>query len=192
MENFLGINWYHIRITKDVELEDIEKFVKENYPLAWSYIISKETLPRTHFHICLKVEGKMEELREKIKKSIYGGRCNYYFKPSKNVKQMLKYTLKDGDYVYKGIEEKEIELLKKTSNKKGLDKFGVDLTNLEEQYLGDKIRFKEFGIRFVKLKISYGQNLYSSHIKAYLQKMKFKKEPEYIGEFIDEMFRSFN
>lgn len=191
MEKFLGINWYHIRITRDVELVEIEGFIKQNYSTAWSYLISKETLPQTHFHICLQIEGEMEKLREKIKVSKYGGRCKYYFKRADNVKQMLKYTLKDGDYVSKGIEPKYIELLKKTSVKKGLDKFGQQLQTLEEDFMSDKIRFEKFGEEFVKLKISYGQNLYSSHIKAYLQKMKFRKNPEYIKQYISEMFREF-
>lgn len=187
MEKFLGIEWYHIRITKMTELEKIEEFVNKELKIN-VYLISKETLPQIHFHICIKTQIKEKTLREVLKKSEYGGRCKYYLKPSVNPKQMLKYTLKDGDFVYKGIGNEEIEILKKCSNKKGLDKFGIELQIIEEEFLTGKYSFTDFGTKFVELKISYGQNLYSSHIKAYLQKMRFKKNPDYIHQYVYEMF----
>lgn len=186
MENFLGIDWYHIRITTLDTLDNMETFVKT---LSSVYLISNETIPRNHYHICIKTQRSLETLRKLVKSSIYSGRNNYYLKPSTNSKQMLKYTLKDGNYVFKNIDEKWLETLRKCSNKKGLDKFGIELQTLEENFLGNSITFTQFGRSFIKLKIDYGQNLYGNHIKAYLTKMKCKKDPTYINEYFAELMR---
>lgn len=187
MDKFLGNNYWHTRITKNVELTEIETFIKT---ITKTYLICKETLPRVHFHCCIQTQLSEKELRALILKSSYGGRGQYQLTVAKNVKQMKKYILKDGDYVYGNMNEKEIETLRKCSNKKGLDNFGKELQLLEEKYLGtDNHMFSQFAFNFVKLKISYGQNLYGNHIKAYLNKMRCKRDPNYIREYVNELMR---
>ena len=62
-----------------------------------------------------------------------------------------------------------------------MDKFGVELHKLEEEYFASEHNpIRTFAKNFVKLKISYGQNIYGNHIKAYILKIKFKKDPSFI------------
>lgn len=184
LESFLGLESFHIRLTLQSDLDKIKKFIET---ITKKYIICDEL---THYH-CYAVTQmvKKEIVREVKNKLQLKGNEQFSVIKVKNKNQMKKYILKDGNYIYKGFSENEIEILRKLSFKKGIDKFQTQLETLEQQFYEKQIGFSKFGELYVQLKIDYGQKLYGNHIKAYLNRVRMKQNPEYIREYISELMR---
>lgn len=184
MENFLGINKWHIRLTMDSNLETVEKQIRT---LTKTYIICDEI---SHYHCYCIIQMKKPELITHIKTLFNVKAEKYSCVLVRKPKQMKKYILKDGNYAYNGFTDDEIQILRKCSNKKGTDKFKKELDILEEEYFTSKYNtIHTFATKYVQLKINYGQNIYGNHIKAYILKIKFKKNPLEIHNYVDELLR---
>lgn len=187
---------YHLRLYRTISLEEMSQFI-DGISKITKYIISKEYSKTRgeHFHCYLVFEDAKDLLKNReqgirdifIKRfNIQDANSDYSFSPRRNENQLKKYVLKDGQYRYKNIPKDEIEALVKASNKKGKDQFGEDLTRLEDNYLKSKdMTIKSFYHSFVKLKVSYGQNIYPSHCDAYVYKIQFKKDPRKIIDFVE-------
>lgn len=189
MEKFLQIQKIHLRITTQSSMEQVKDFV-ERY--TKTYLISHEDPEEhSHFHILMEYQNlddkKHSKLRYDLKKSFGKGNGVYSISTVRNKNQLMKYVLKDdGKICYKNIDAELIKTMKRCSNKKGKNNFVAELNVLEEKLISMEITSREFKKRFVLLKVTYGQNLYPNHIRAYFHKMMIKRDPEYINQFIEE------
>lgn len=164
-------SWWAIRITVD-ELD-----LNKTYDLFNSYdkfIVSEEgdgDNTRLHHHILLVTTENAEQIKERIR-VVYPtakGNKSIYTRPSRDKRQLAKYTIKEGNYKYKGFSETYIQntfkcAIAKTDLKK-------DITKLEDQLILGEIGFTLFLEKYVDLKVKHDQPLYTNHIKAYGMKM---------------------
>jgi len=160
-----------IRLT-DPEL-DLEKTFKL-FSYAARYIVSEEgdgDSTKLHQHILLYTEETGDQIRERIREvyPILKGNKSVYIKPSRDKRQLAKYTVKEGQYKYKGFTPEYIsETFKCSRAKTDLKK---DISLLEEQFILHHIDSEEFLDRYVQLKVKHDQSLYTSHLTAYMRKM---------------------
>lgn len=181
----------HIRVRKQIQKEALVKAFDDRYK---KYIISTEVgkSKELHHHILLILSNKAKvytgtrtcPFTTWLKKEFgFKGNSDFSCVPARDQKQLSKYVVKDGSYVHKGFTDKEIKFFSTASNKKGKDEFKKELTKLEDSYYKDKTEIYQFYEAFIKLKISYGQNIYWSHCDAYVTKVMFKKDPSLICQY---------
>jgi hypothetical protein len=185
LDCFLGLDSFHIRLTLKSDLDTIQKFIEKS--ITTKYILCDEL---THYH-CYAVTQKLKkEIVVAIKSELkLKGNADFSVIKVKNKNQMKKYIMKDGNFIYKNFDEKEINILRKLSFKKGIDKLQTELEKYEQQLYEKEITFTRFAELYIKLKIDYNQNIYGNHIKAYLTKIKMKNDPTYIKEYVSELMR---
>lgn len=192
MEQFLEIETLHVRITKQgLKVEKLEEEIKLVYSSMYLIAHEKKGQKGEHYHIVLQTQKTKPEFIKFIKESLkLTGNKEYSVTTVRSKNQVMKYLLKDDDDVRSvGIPEAVLKLMKLCSNKKGTKNLMIELNLLEEKYLGYDISSKSFGIQFINLKISYGQNLYGNHIKAYLIKMELKKYPDRVEQYYNDLMR---
>lgn len=169
--------WWAIRLSSFDEL-DIE--LTKNMFQPYAYIISEEgdgVTTKYHQHILLVWDTDTETIRQLIK-SVYpnciGNKC-LYIKPSRDKRQLAKYTLKEGKYFYKGFTKQFIDdTFKCAKAKTDLKK---EVTTNEDDFILNRIDFPKFIERYIDIKVRHDQPLYINHIEAYCTKMKCKVEP---------------
>jgi len=173
-----------ISCVEDLTVEKTEEGF-ESYPI---YIISQETSSsgKLHQHLFVAAENLTTDIVTSILKGIYpdakGNKC-LYVKKALKPKQLLKYTLKEGDYVSKGISDallKDASILSK-SKEKMKDKF----TELEEQLILKHIRFPKFVEDYIRLKVVHGQNMYDNHLIAYFKRLALSVGEIQYDEYVD-------
>lgn len=194
MENFLNINKIHLRITTNNPMDQIIEIVSG---FSNTYLISQEDPGvHQHYHILMEYQtnDNHNKLRYALKKSGYGGVGKYSISQVRSKANLMKYLLKDGGlYVSQNIPESVITLMKKCAFKKSSKgAYSRDLLNLEQKYLGKEIVFRQFEKEYIKLKVSYNQNLYPSHIKGYLYLIQAKNDPEYIDVYLTNQIHDYN
>jgi len=101
----------------------------------------------------------------------------------KDVKQCAKYTLKEGDYKYKGFDAEFIRTMLKTSNKK--ENLKKKIIDNEESLLSKEITFQQFKQNYIIIKVDHGQDLYNSRIKAYFNRFLIKSEQMSAEEYVE-------
>lgn len=175
VQTTLGVFSYHLRINtmekKEVIIKDILEAFTDTYLIAFEV---------THYHILFKTTCgtlcKRESIaRKTIKAFGLVGNEQYSLKLCRNIDQTAKYICKCGEYTFKGYPEAYIARMAKCSFKKGKAEFSKELRKLEEEYITDLINLCQFTNLFVKLKVSYGHNLYGRQIEAYIKTMKCRK-----------------
>lgn len=185
LNSFLGLETFHIRLTLKSELENIIDFIETS--ITKKYIICDEL---THYHCLAETQMSKKEIVRVIKEKLnLKGNADFSVIKAKSKQQLKKYILKDGNYKYKGFTDEEIKLLRKQSFKKGIDKLQIVLEGYEIEYYNGDISFTQFGERYIQLKIEYNQNIHGNHVKAYLTKIKMKKNPDCIREYISDLMR---
>lgn len=193
MEKFLGLGFFHVRLTTTKDICEIENFIKRH---SSKYLISSEI---THYHCLCYLEGdpiyKNSKFRADLKQILQiDGNKAYSISRCRSQKQLMKYTLKDaGTYVYSGFDDEQISAMSRCSYKKGKDKFAEELADLEEQFINDKyMTIHGFGEKLVKLKVSYNHNLHSNHLVAYLRKMEIKKHGHVaVSRYVEQLLANF-
>lgn len=182
LENFLGIKTLHLRMTTNTDLSGILKFITTLQPIK--YLITEEgtDINHKHFHILLQSQFKDDnsntKLRKKINKDLgLKGNGKFSISTVRNERQLMKYILKEGGtYEVFNISNEIIELMKKCSCKKGQQNIAKEISDNEERYLSREITLRTFFENHIKIKVSYNQNIYVSHIDAYCLKMEVKRE----------------
>ena len=180
-----GVECWHLRLHVLWDMEDVITLIER---IANIYIISQEI---GHYHVFIKTSMLEKQIRSIIKedKDIKGNR-SYSLAVAKEERQLMKYVLKDGKYVFKGIPEEEIELLQKCSYKKGKKSFAKDLDLLEEKFYNNKIGNLLFIEELLQLKVSYGQNIYDNQIINYVKKCHMKKDGNYLEQYSNYLIDS--
>lgn len=179
MDQFLNLSLLHVRVTTDKTLDEVVSLICLD-PLK--YIVSQEGFKESHLHYHALIQTQdVEAIRRSLKSAgITGNKC-YSISTVRNERQLSKYILKeDGPYKYKGFTQEQIDLFKKCSTLKGKKGFADALTPLEDSYIAGSLDLDTFIYKFLELKVSYGQNIYPSHIQAYFMKMRMRKDPSYI------------
>lgn len=166
------------RITfKDLSLETTYNYLINHYPYV---LVSEEGLStKLHHHgiVCMahtdkSIRSVKDTLRQHLKtcyKELYGNQ-SIYIRESENKKQLLKYTLKEGSYLYKGFSSSLIEIYETLSTKK--ENIKQKIIDNEENLITHSINFEQFGIRYLEIQVTHGNNIYNHQIKAYLNRFQ--------------------
>lgn len=193
MDRFVDTTAFHLRLTINEELENIQSYVKE---ITDKYIICSEV---GHFHCYIETNKTREEISKTLKETFkVSGNKGYSLTHVRSKRQMKKYILKDGFYVHSGYTDKEIECLRKLSVKKFGDEYQNRLADLEDKLLstdyrtmGTKYEFKKFIENFMILRAEYG-NLRKCDIEGYINRMYIKwKGTNAVQELTAKWFSDF-
>lgn len=170
---------FRISRVKDLSMDRIFADFKSNYPYVLLSSEGGETtdIKGKTFHIHGVVCSPTAEtitVREQLK-ALYpnakGNRC-LYTKESHNKKQLIKYTLKEGNFIYQGFLTEFISRMEICSNTK--DDIKSKILELEENYLCREINFEDFAVAYVEVLINHNQNPRLSTLTPYFNKMQLK------------------
>lgn len=168
---FDGLSVVAARITdENLQLHTTAQALSK-YPI-WLVSDEKSKQGKLHQHILVAgPTANQPELFADIKLCYpkLSGNKNIYTKKALNEKQLLKYTVKEGNYLSSGISKDVLDLAFSLSISK--DNMKKEFGDLEDECKLGLIPFADFGEKYVLLKIKYSQNLYRSHIKAYFTRM---------------------
>lgn len=160
-----------------------------------SLLFSEEGLNGTH-HIHgvvafdnSRIPEKPEEYLRNIIKEMYpdakGNRC-LYVKRSQEPKQLMKYTLKEGNYRYMGFRKSLINRMVLCSSKK--ENLKQKVRENEERLLSSEISYEKFVEEHLLIMVSHNQNIYINHVKSYFNKMQLKSGDISVRMFIEKYF----
>lgn len=155
-------------------------------------LMAQEVSNKGVYHIHGVVNGdNRDKLYECVSQILtIKGNKQYSIQLVKDSKQMLKYTLKEGDYSVKGFPPDLINLMYRLSNKK--EDVKKKVSQLEEELLIGRISLPNFMTKYIKIQIDHGQNIYDQHNKAYFNRMCLKSGhwdyAEYVGKKYGEYF----
>lgn len=161
-----------IKHVKDLELDKtFEQFDKDN---KYSVVVVAEEGSGydLHHHLLLRGKNLTRTLIAEDIKKVYpdckGNKC-FSISEARDQKQLLKYTLKEGEYLAKGIPEKIIHLAHKLSNPK--TDLKKKITDLEERILLGKITLLDFVDSYLEIKVQHSQPIYANHVQAYVTRI---------------------
>lgn len=180
MENKTG---YHLRLTTNKEFDEIETFVSS---YSQEYIISSEV---GHYHCYIVCEYTRKDIRGFVNTKLQlSGNKGFSLADVRNKKQMKKYILKDGYYRFKGIPEEEINKLKLTSFKKGMNRFSEELSLIEEDFLSGPIhngrqRIVQHMVKVLELRISYAMKPNRNHLESYADYMMMRLDKKELNNY---------
>lgn len=129
---------------------------------------------KKHFHIYLcSNDIRVDDVRRGIKETFgLKGNKELYVKEAQDADRLLRYTVKDGDIIYRGIDEETINTFKKlayTTDKKAFQ-------NLIDEYLTTPhMKINDYAVRYIQLKVEHQQNLFDHLVRAHLKTMMIKK-----------------
>lgn len=186
--------YWFIRITlDDINLELIYNMVKDRT----KFVISEEgdgINVNVHYHIVLlALPNETNDMIKKMIKQTFPsvkGNKHLFSKLVTQLKQAIKYTLKEGNYKYKGFTEENIkELFKCSAPKTNLRK---DVSDLQDDYMMKRISKEMFLEKYIELKAKHDQPIYPAHIKAYMIKMMIKTGDLKAGSISDTILGDIN
>lgn len=166
MEGFYS---YFLRCTprQEVSLETFKSLVTR---FTSSYIISREEASSVHYHIAIfKVQLGPELLRYHCKQSIPG----QWYISGKDVQSQIKavaYCMKDGNYIYNGLDVNTILMAKSISKPKvKFDEELEKISNIEDKPIEDIVD------KIIDLYIRTGRKIYIQHIRAQVELIRAKR-----------------
>jgi len=125
-----------------------------------------------HNHAFIRGQGITKEHLTLDLKNIYpDAKGNKFFSISiaRDANQLLKYTLKEGSFLHRGLPQSLIDLAYKLSTPKtDLKKRIVDL---EDALKMGRIEFVDFIEKYIQIKVDHGQSIYRQHIIAYCTRL---------------------
>ncbi len=174
----------HVRIN-DIRKEELSEFLEQN---QHHYIVGQE---EGHCHAivgCHTDQGRdYRNLRLKLKRRFKVKGAEYSMSTVRDLRRCQRYVIKeDSQFLSKGFGKAfldELSLISFSKNNKRLCMQALD--KLELSYLQLDINFHKFQQEYFYIKLKYKQNLYMTHIRSYLLRMKFTICPSlYVEEFI--------
>lgn len=170
-------------------IESLWHYLEDDYD---GLVISSEKHPIQHLHGIVMINSRlvdMEEeqinLRKKIKLCYPSakGNKNLYTAKVRSIKQCFKYTLKEGDFKYKGFVKSYVEEMFLLSVPK--DSLADKILENEENLLLKKIDFEQFKMNYIQIKVDHNQNLYVNHIRSYFYRFYVKSGAISTLEFLN-------
>lgn len=159
---------HHVRITCDTLSMD-KTFAAFKH--CNGVIVSQEggQDKRLHQHLLILNEMTRQHIKD-ILKEVYPelkGNKSYSITEARDKKQLLKYVLKDGNYMHKGFTTEFIERMKKLShnNESTKKKFQVYL----DQVLTGQIDLSEYSENIIRTKAEMLQPFYVNHHIAHVK-----------------------
>lgn len=165
---------YAVRIkhVKNLELDKTFNFFTKQD--IYSVVLVAEEGEGYNLHQHLLLRGK-SLCKNKIGlhiKEVYpdarGNKC-FSISSARDVKQLLKYTLKEGEFLCKGIPNSVLEVAYKLSAPK--TDLKKKLRDNEEDLILDKITLLQFTERYLQIKVDHTQPIYANHIQAYVTRL---------------------
>jgi len=155
--------------------------------LTNTLIISEEgTGVGIHQHLLLVGDHLTRDLIKAKIKEIYPkahGNSSFYIQEAKKKLQLMKYTIKEGTFVYKGFTDAFIVDLQRCSlPKTNLKK---EFTELEEKLAMGVIQLSEYIRKYIELKVQHDQPLYTSHLLALFRKLAVRHDVYSSKEYAD-------
>lgn len=170
---------YHLRITTDKDINWVYQLV---FHISPKFVVSKED---GHYHIFMDSQKERKEIKIHLNGYDLVGNKSFSLTFVKKELKCLSYVLKEGDYMSLGFTDKELSIAFRLSHYKNGFKEKLEL--LEADYIGG-MAFDEFAEKYVELKVDHNYNLNMSQIKGYLEKMRCKKNKNYIRELLRKNF----
>lgn len=183
MERIL-YQFLHLRITTDNNKEWVETIIRA---ISHKWIISMENNGKQHYHSAFYTNLSTKQIKEKLNDFGLSGNKSFSLTMVKDNKAVRKYIVKDGDFWYHGFQQQEITDAYQLSFKK--NGFKISLEELEDEYLLSNMSHELFGYKYIQLKATHNFSLNRSQIKAYLDKMRCRKEPGYAERIYEELYR---
>lgn len=176
-----------------------------DYSQVARYVLSRELVPREHFHAVLSIDKSVPEIEARdIPKhflnkywAVLGklprgfGNKQYNLQQVKDLDKAISYVLKQHDYVYEiwdpdYIKEREAE----SFEKKAPCDFKNEYRSLCETWQSGTSSVADFMIDFCLLKAKYDQQVNMSHAYGYALSNLFKREPEearrYVSNYLNK------
>lgn len=178
---------FRISRVKNLSLDSTFQHFSSKYKYV---VVSLEGEQKTeHIHgVIANPSITTDEVRDYIRElypDAKGNKC-LYTKESMDKKQLLKYTLKEGQFLFSGFRKEFIEnMVILSSVKENLNK--KIQTNEEELLLGH-ITYKKFVTNHLEIIVQHNQNLYINHLKAYFFKMRLKSGDVSFVHFAENYF----
>lgn len=178
--------YLHVRVTASwFTLEQLDAFLTKHLE---QYIISVEKIhtPEQHYHMMINWSGKKRETFSPFIKTFdprIKGNKHLSVEWQRNDRNP-SYVLKEGNYISKGFEQKQIDDWFKVSFLKysGND-FREALTKIEDAYLTTSCTLAQFIQNYIQLKVRYKQSINHNTIKSFATMLYYKKNPRAI--FLD-------
>lgn len=177
MEAFLGITKWMLRLTDDKDLLEVETLIKGLKPNK--YIIGSELsqLGKRHFHIYIEGTYTKEMIRGYLNENGYKGNKMYNLKEANDSSKVKRYCIKDGEFIYHGIDDELMKTWKQLSHKKLKDGYADELTKLEEKYMSKNMYSENnFGTDVIMLQVRYGLKPKRNNHVPYMNYMRIKRD----------------
>lgn len=193
---------YVVRVTphEKFTFEDLREFIY-NEPQITRYVISRETVPREHFHLVLSVDNTVvdQDVRDIIKAFLVPywqsdagklprgfGNKQYNLQLSTDVDKAISYAVKLGEYVYDGWTDEYIAFAKAESfDKKKPSNFKQEYRQLCDEFKDSEMDIREFMIKFSLLKSKYGQQVRMPDAYSYAISNLFLRDPSQAEVFVE-------
>jgi hypothetical protein len=104
---------------------------------------------------------------------------------ARDQKQLLKYTLKEGEYLSRGIPETVLALAKKLSSPK--TDLNKKLVDIYDALLMGNITMKDYARKYIQIKVDHRQNIYPHHIAAHLRTVAMASGELTVDDFSDNL-----
>lgn len=169
----IGI-WWAIRLT-DPDLTLAKTFLCLS--VYEKFIVAEEGDgfdTQLHHHILLVTDDSGDNIKTRIRE-IYPnikGNKSIYCRPARDKNQLLKYTVKEDKFQYRGFNPDHIERALLTSRPKTDLKSSI--IRLEDRYVLHQIDTAQFLEQYLLLKVKHGQKLYTSHLTAYVRSLMIR------------------
>lgn len=151
-----------------------------------SWIISRETTPKEHFHIVFQSYEDFDTVRLTVINFVYEywpirkrgfGNAQYNFSPAKSERQAITYLSKEGDYKFYGYEQAYIdECFSKSFLKKA--SFKTEFSDLCDEFMKNMTDEKFLELYYL-LRAKYKLPIIVLNAKAKLLSCKVQRDPSY-------------
>lgn len=176
-----------VRITyEDITKDDLMNLFKEKVRIV---VVGQEFTKKgdKHFHLfladkILTIDGISTTIKDVY--PLIKGNKHIMIKEARDVLQLLKYTVKESDVIYKGLSDRLVDLMKKMAYSKDKKAF----VKLEEKYLSTNMRLEEYARLYIELKVQNNQGIYDAHVQAQIKKIGMKKGDIKIRDYVSKMF----
>lgn len=184
---------YVIRITPcdKFTFQQAVEYIKQE-PYFLKYVISRETVPREHFHIVVQtdVSFTIDDVRGSIRAFIIPfwqsedfklprgfGNKQYNLQISEDIDKAVSYAVKLGEYVFEGFTDEYItERRTESFDKKKPSNFKAEYMDLSNKFQESSMDLREFMIEFCNLKAKYDQQVNLSHAYGYALSNSIKRD----------------
>lgn len=198
------LDYYLIRFTPcdKYTYEQLREFLS-NHDSFCNYVVAQELTPQVHYHVVVGIDNSISEEDLKGEVSFFcrqfwadpvTGKCprgfgNKQFNVQKceDKDKSVSYTLKDkNEYYFEGFPEQYIQdCIKNSFQKKKPNNFKVEYQQLVTEFQESTMDEREFMVKYVQLKATYGQQVRLSDAYGYALSNLIKRQPYKAEEFVE-------